>query len=150
MPFSLWFYHWVRNNNLAVSYTDLETVKSVLYEYLPQQTKCFSEYLLNPESASSWLKLILLTGELLRLQATPDHPYQLVAVTTAAGYFWPGLFETISSPEFSAARQALGIDKHWLLVFENIADPEPEPDKLMDALRKQVKNSAECAIIRFQ
>jgi len=42
--------------------------------------------------------------------------------------------ETICSPKFSAARRDLGIDFHWMLVFENIADLEPDSNTLMKIL----------------
>jgi hypothetical protein len=59
-------------------------------------------------------------------------------------------FEEISSHKFSAAPECLGIDKHWMLVFEGIAEVAPASQQLMDALHKQALDPAECAIIHFQ
>jgi hypothetical protein len=50
----------------------------------------------------------------------------------------------------SADTSALGIDKHWMLVFEGIAESAPSSQQLMDAFHKQALNPAECSIIRIQ
>ena len=148
-PAEQWFYRWVHQVGKAASYPDLESAKAVLETYLPGRTKRYSRNIPDPQSGESWLRLVLITGELLKLQPDPNTTPITVAVHASASS-WKEGFEKISSPEFSAARCKLGIDKHWMLVFENQADAEPSSDKLMDALLHQAKDPASCAIIRFR
>jgi hypothetical protein len=148
-PAEQWFYHWVREMGLSDAYPDLESAKAALAIYLPERTKRYSRNIPNPECSESWLRLVLITGELLRLQPSPYHPALTVAVHASAGE-WKGGWEKILAPEFSAARRALGIDKHWMLVLEDIAEAAPSSDKLMNALLKQALDPVECAIVRFK
>lgn len=91
--------------------------------------------------------MVLVTGELVRLQLNPNDTPLIVAIHASASG-WKDGFEKISTPEFSAARKALGIDKHWMLILEDIADAAPSSDELMDALLHQAKDSAECAVVQ--
>lgn len=147
-PAEQWFYQWVRRMGLAAAYPDINQVKKVLETYLPERTKRYSRNIPDPQSGESWLRLVLVTGELLRLQPAPDATPITVAVHASASEWLEG-FEKISSPEFSAARRALGIDKHWMLILEDIADAAPSSDELINALRNQVVDKSECGIIRI-
>ncbi len=73
----------------------------------------------------------------------------IIVAVHASASGWKDGFEKISTPEFSAARRALGIDKHWMLILENIADAAPSSDELMNALRNQAIDKSECAIVRI-
>ena len=79
--------------------------------------------------------------------------YSSVTTITVAFHFstseWTKGFEEISSHQKSAARRALGIDKHWMLVFESIAESAASSHQLMDAFQKQALSPAECAIIHI-
>ena len=87
---------------------------------------------------------MLITGKLFGLQADPSHPPITVAVHPST-HEWIEGFEMISSHKFSATRRALGIDKHWMLVFESIAEVDPSSQQLMDVLQKQALSPAEYA-----
>ena len=77
----------------------------------------------------------------------------MVVLITVAVYpstsEWTEGFEEISSQKKSADPSALGIDKHWMLVFESIAEVAPSSQQLMDVLQKQALDPAECAIINI-
>ncbi len=149
-PHEQWFYCWVRDNGLATSYPELRPTMDVLLKYLPQRTKRYSKNIPDLDVGESWLRLVLKTGELIKLQPDSHLPPLTIAVNPSAIHrlAYKNL-ETISSPEFSAARRALGIDKHLMLVFNNIADAEPESNKLLNALINQAKDPAECAVIHI-
>ncbi len=91
-----------------------------------------------------FLQTVLMTGELTGLQAEPTHPLITVAVHPSTSEWTEG-FEEISSHKKSAARRALGIDKHWMLVFEGIAESAPSSQQLMDAFHKRALSPAEYA-----
>jgi hypothetical protein len=134
---------------LAASYPDIDQVKEVLETYLPERTKRYSRNIPDSQSGESWLRLVLVTGELLRLQPAPDATPITVAVHASASE-WRECFEKISTPEFSAARRALGINKHSMLILEDIADAAPSSDELMDTLRNQAIDKSECGIVRIR
>lgn len=148
-PAEQWFYQWVHRMGLAASYPDVEQAKEVLETYLPERTRRYSCNIPDPESGESWLRLVLITGELLRLQLTPEDTPIIVAVHASASG-WSDGFEKISTPEFSAVRRALGIDKHWMLILEDIADAAPSSDELINALRNQAIALSECGIVRIE
>jgi hypothetical protein len=52
----------------------------------------------------------------------------------------------IQSPEFSATRKALGIDRHWFLIIRGFPLQKPKQSELLDALYAQLDNDEECAI----
>lgn len=133
---------------LAASYPDINQVKEVLETYLPERTKRYSRNIPDPQRRESWLRLVLVTGELVRLQLTPNATPIIVAVHASASG-WKDGFEKISTPEFSAARRALGINKHWMLILEDIADAAPSSDELMNTLRNQARDPSECGIVRI-
>lgn len=147
-PGEQWFYQWVHRMGLAAAYPGIEQAKEVLEIYLPERTKRYSRNLTDPHSGESWLRLVLVTGELVRLQLTPNDTPLIVAVHASASE-WKDGFEKISTPEFSAARRALGIDKHWMLILEDIADVAPSSDELMNALLNQAIDKSECGIVRI-
>ena len=147
-PAEQWFYRWVHNTGLAAPYPDADGAIAALLIHLPERTKRYSRNIPDPASGESWLRLVLVAGELIRLQADPNHPPITVAVHPSTSEWTEG-FEEISSHKFSAARHALGIDKHWRLVFESIAEVAPSSQQLIDALHKQALDPAECAIIHI-
>ena len=61
-----------------------------------------------------------MTGELSELESHLCHPPITVAVHPSTSDWTEG-FEKISSHQKSAARHALEINKHCMLVFESIA-----------------------------
>ena len=73
----------------------------------------------------------------------------MVVLITVAVYpstsEWTEGFEEISSHKKSANPSALGLDKHWMLVFEGIAESAPSSQQLMDAFHKQALSWAEYA-----
>lgn len=73
-PAEQWFYHWVRQQNLAAPFPNLEQVKAVLETHLPQRTKRYARNIPDPSSGESWLRLVLITGEMLKLQSECDPP----------------------------------------------------------------------------
>lgn len=147
-PAEQWFYHWVRQQNLATPYPELAQVKTVLEKYLPQRTKRYTRNIPDPSSGESWLRSVLISGELLKLQPDGDRPPLTVAVYPVTSDWKAGL-EKISSIEFSAARCALGIERHWMLVLGGIAEAAPDSAELMHALKIQALNSVESAAIYF-
>lgn len=145
-PAEQWFYHWVREQNLATPYPGVEQVLAVLQTHLPQRTKRYSPNIPDPTSGESWLRTVLMTGELISLQPDPHHAPLTIAVHPSTGK-WKQGFEKISSHEFSAARRSLGIDRHILLVLGGIVEAAPSSDALMDALKQQALVPSECATI---
>lgn len=148
-PAEQWFYQWVHHMGLAASYPSIEQAKEVLETSLPERTKRYFRNIPDPQSGESWLRLVLVTGELLRLQSAPNATPITVAVHASATE-WKDGFEKISTPEFGAARRALGIDKHWMLILDDIADAAPLSDELINSLHYQAKDPAECTIIRIK
>ncbi len=149
-PHEQWFYHWVRDNDIAATYPELRPSVDVLAKHLHQRTNRYSKNIPAPETGESWLRLVLKTGELIKLQPASEQPPLTIAVNPSAiNRLASKNLETISSPEFSAARRDLGIDKHWMLVFEHIADIKPDSNTLMKLLVTQALDPSECAIIRI-
>lgn len=148
-PAEQWFYQWVHHMGMSAPYPDVEQAKEVLETYLPERTKRYSRNIPDPHCGESWLRLVLVTGELLRLQPTADATPITVAVNASVSG-WKDGFEKISTREFSAARRSLGIDKHWMLIIDGIADAAPSSDELMDALLQQAVDPSECGIVRIE
>jgi hypothetical protein len=42
------------------------------------------------------------------------------------------------------------IDKHWMLILEDITDAAPSSDELIDTLRNQALDSSEYGIVRIR
>lgn len=147
-PAEQWFYRWVHDMNLAAPYPDLGQVLAVLQTHLPQRTKRYFPNIPDPTSGESWLRSVLMAGELIRLQPEHNHASITIAVHPSTSE-WKQGFEKISSAQFSAARRALGIDRHWMLVLEGIASAAPSSEQLMNALKKQADTQAECAVIHL-
>jgi len=149
-PMEQWFYHWVRTMGLATPYPDLTEVKPALHLHLPERTKRYSRNVPDLESGESWLRFVLITGELIRLSPSPNQLEQTIAVLPAnIERFALKSQQTIASPEFAAVRRELSIDKHWILLIENLAEKVPDSNELLDAFVHQAKELAECAVIRI-
>lgn len=149
-PIEQWFYHWVRQMDLAAPFPNLDKVKAALQAHLPQRTKRYSRNVPDLESGESWLRFVLATGELIRLSPSPGQPDQIIAVhPNNMERFALKRYETSCAPEFSAVRKDLGIDKHWTLLVENLSEKVLELDTLRNALIQQAEDPAECAIIRL-
>jgi hypothetical protein len=106
--------------DLVAPYPNLEQVLVALETHLPERTKRYSRNILNPASGESWLRSVLMTGELIKLQPDSSYPPITVAVHPSRVNGSRGSLK-ISSEQFSAARRSLGIDRHWMLVFDQIA-----------------------------
>lgn len=139
-PLAQWFYHWVREMNLQAPYPSLERAKEAL-QNLPNFRR-YSRNVPDLESGESWVRFLLRTGELIRLQAAPGQPSLTVAVYVSS-HNW-GAYEKICSPEFSAARRALGIDKHLMIVM---SEKETDGSALMHVIESLVRESSECAFM---
>ncbi len=148
-PMEQWFYHWVRTMNLAAPYPTLTEVKSALQSHLPERTRRYARNVPDLESGESWLRFVLTTGELIRLSPSPSQPGQTIAVLPSnIERFALKNHQTIASPEFAAVRRDLSIDKHWILLIENLSSRVPGSDELLDAFSYQALDPSECAIIR--
>jgi hypothetical protein len=109
---------------LAVTYPDVDQASSALLIHLPERPTRYSGNISDLASGESWRRLVLMTGELIGLQADPSHPPITVAVHPSTSEWTEG-FEKISSQKKSAASRALGIDKHPMLLFVGIVHQQP-------------------------
>ena len=92
-PSEQWFYHWVHNMGLALPYPDLEQAVAVLETHLPERTKRYSRNIPNFASGESWLRSVLMTGELIKLQPDSSHSPITVAVHPSTGEWKQGFLE---------------------------------------------------------
>jgi hypothetical protein len=144
-----WFKAQAVSLKLLAPCLDLSTIRGVLEQYLPGRVRRFSRHIAEPQDALSWLKIIVKSGELIQLRPTPE---QLVTVAVNCSgnlKLAQEQLALIQSPEFSAVRQALGIDNHWFLVVPGYPLQVPKQSELLDALYSQLAQSDECAILQL-
>jgi hypothetical protein len=123
----------------------LRTIEPVLHQYLPKKTERAIAHMNDEYDPDLWLDYILKIDSLLSLQDLNDRPLRIgVDVTTFPGEV-SQKYSAICSRPFKAARQALGIDKHWILLVSALS--LPSDDMLIDKFYEIVDRSDECSII---
>jgi hypothetical protein len=142
-----WFYAQTTSLKLLAPCLDLSTVQGVLEQYLPGRVQRFSRHISEPLDASNWLKIILKSGELIRLWPTPEQSVTIAVNCSGNLKLAQEQFALIQSAEFSSARHALGIDRHWFLVISGYPLQVPKQSELLDALYTQLVQGDECVIV---
>lgn len=128
---------------------ELALVKDTLSKYMPQRVKRLLPRLSQLENVDQWLSLILKTNFLVQMHSF-DEQLVLVGLNVSGSYETAQTqLEIIKSSEFRAARKALGISKHWLVIIPGLPPQVPTRDELIDAFYSMLDESAECEIIQF-
>jgi hypothetical protein len=141
-----WFELQAESLKLLAPQADLSTVKNALHQHLEGRVQRLSRHIAQPDDASNWLKIILKSGELIRLWPSP-HQAITVAVNCSSNLkLAQEQLALIQSPEFRATRKALGIDRHWFLIVRGFPLQKPKQSELLDALYEQLEDAEECAI----
>ena len=142
-PLAQWFYRWVREMNLQTPYPSLQRAKAALEKHLPElYFRRHSRHVPDLESGESWMRSLLRTGELIHFPVAPGQPPLTIAVYVTNGR--PSGYEKICSPEFSAVRRELGIDKHFMIVMSQKQIGVPDLTAVIESL---VRESGECAFV---
>ena len=147
-PAEQWFERLAHSLSLLAPPLNLSQVQTAFKTHLSQRVERVIPRLTNPEDPEQWLNLVLKANFLIRLWRTKDEPV-IVAMNVSGGQeISQTQLELIKSPEFSAAREDLGISKHWCLTISNI-EQAPSKDELLDILYAQLDSESECGVIDF-
>lgn len=147
-PAQAWFRHHAESLRLLVPPRELSCVQHVLSTHLPQQVERVLPWLANPEDASEWLNLILKANFLIRLRRHQSAPVTIAINVIGGNVSLPHQLALIQSPQFTSARQELGIKKHWCLNISNLQQA-PSRDDLLDTLYDQLEIESECAFVEL-
>lgn len=145
-PAEAWFCHQAKSLNLLVPPIELTSVQQALSTHLPQQVERVLPWLINPEDASEWLNLILKANFLIRLRQHQSTPVMIAINVSGINVSPSRQLALIQSPQFTAARQDLGIAKHWCLNIPDLLSA-PSRDELLDELYDQLEITDECALL---
>jgi hypothetical protein len=141
-----WFQVKAQSLKLLAPQLERSIVKQVLHQYLEGRVLRLSRHIEQPEDASNWLKIILKSSDLIRLWPSPHQPITIAVDCSSNLKLAQEQLALIQSPEFSATRKALGIDRHWFLIIRDFPLQKPQKSELLDALYGQLDNDEECAI----
>lgn len=141
-----WFHAQSVSLKLLAPCPDLSTTLGILEQYLPGRVQRFSRHVSDPQDASSWLKMILKSGELIRIWPTPDQSVTIAVNCSGNLKLAQEQLALIQSPEFSAARRELGIDRHWFLVIPGFPLQLPKQSELLDFLYEQLSKNEQNSV----
>jgi hypothetical protein len=146
---SQWFELQVDFLKLSSPIPDLSTVKVVLQRNLPGRVNRLSRHIAEPENAANWLEIILKSNALIRLWPSPEKSLTVAIDCSGNLKLAQEQLALVRSPEFSAARRELGIDKYWFLVIPGYPLQVPKQSELLDALYAQLAQEDECGIVQL-
>jgi hypothetical protein len=132
---------------LLAPWPTLSVTQQVLAQYLPGRVQRLSRNVPDFQDASSWLKIVLKSGELIQLWPTPEQSMVIALNCSGNLKLAQEQLGLIQSPEFCAARNALGISRHWFFIIPNFPLQVPKRSELLDALYKELQHSSECGIL---
>ncbi len=144
----IWFEAQMENLRL-VDYTPvaLATVFRVVRQYLPSKTRTAEEFIDNPESVDELLDKVLKIDIILRVEQA-DGTIQRVAVDVSGNASKAqSKFDEIMQSNFWAARRALCLDRHWIVLVNE--RKLPSPDDLTDAIYEAVDSNQKCVMINL-
>ncbi|NJM67641.1 MAG: hypothetical protein HC851_19200 [Acaryochloris sp. RU_4_1] len=144
-----WFHAQADALMLRSPLPELARVQDTLRHHLPERVQRLSRHVPQPQNASSWLKIVLKSGELIRLWSVPDQPVTVAVNCSGNLKLAQEQLELIQSPEFSATRRELGIDKHWFLAIPGYPLQTPKQSELLDAFYAQLAKESECDVVEF-
>ena len=148
-PAEQWFQHLAEGLRLLVPALTPDRIKTVLKTHVPRRVERVLPRLRDPEDTQEWLNLILKSRFLIRLWRSEDEPVLIALAVTGSLKLAKEQLPLVESPEFSSARQELGIVKQWFLVIPGYPPVGPSRDELLDALYDQLELEAECGLIQF-
>jgi hypothetical protein len=144
-----WFHVQAVSLKLLAPWPTLSKAQEVLRQHLPERMQRLARNIPDPQEASSWLQIVLKSGELIRLWPTPDQSVTVASNCSGNLKLAQEQLGLIRSPEFRAARKALGIDKHWFLVVPGYPLQVPKCGELLDALYAQLSSEDDCGIVQL-
>ena len=147
-PAEQWFKHIAQGLNLIAPPLEPEQIKIALKTHLPARFERVLPRLEDPEDTQQWLNLILKSLFVIRLWRSTDEPVLIALAVSGSLKLAKQQLDIIKSPEFSAARQELGIAKHWFLVVPGYPAIAPSRDELLDMLYAQLEVESECALVQ--
>lgn len=144
-----WFRFQAEALKLLAPLPDLSTVKQAFEQHLQSRVQRLSRHVIEPEDSASWLKMILKSGEIIRLWPSPEQAVTIAVNCSSNSRLAQEQLSLIQSPEFHAVRQALGINKHWFLIIPGYPLQKPKQSELLDALYKYVAYEEECVLFQL-
>jgi hypothetical protein len=96
------------------------------------------------QDPSTWLDLVLIDC-ILTLENIEGNPIRVAVEVTTRDRNALNELSLVKSHNFKAVRSKLGIDRHWVLLFDAVNPPASE--QIVDALYEQIDQPAECALI---
>jgi hypothetical protein len=141
-----WFQVQAESLKLLAPTAELVTVQQVLQHHLPERVQRLSRHIPQSEEASSWLKIILKSGEIIRLQPLTGSCTTVAVNCSGNLKLAQEQFGLIQSPGFCAARQDLGIDQHWFLVIPDFPLQVPKQSELLDILYAQLTRNEQSSV----
>jgi hypothetical protein len=144
-----WFHTQADSLKLLAPMPELAVVRDTLERYLSGRVQRFSRHISEPQDASNWLKIILKSGELIRLWPSPENPITVAVDCSGNLKLAQEQLALVRSPEFCAARRELGIDQYWFLVIPGYPLQVPKQSELLDALYSQLTQDEECSVLQL-
>jgi hypothetical protein len=123
----------------------LRQIEPVLRRYLPKKTERAICHMSDEDEPELWLDLILKIDSLLSLQDLDGKGLRIGVDVTTFPAEVPEKLAAIRSAPFQAARQALGIQKHWVVLVSALS--LPSDDMLIDKFYEVIDRPDECSMI---
>lgn len=143
-----WFKPLAQSLKLLADPLEPLLVQDALKTYLGARVVQMLPLMSDPTDMDLWLSYVLQTNVLIRLW-DDDQPVIVACYLSSKIYYAQQNLALITGTNFQAARQALGIAHHWVLLFE-VPMFAIRPSTLLDSLYNQLGQATECAIIDLQ
>jgi hypothetical protein len=143
---------WFRHRMKALQLLDhtqvsLSSVISVAKKYLPSKLETVLEYISDPSDSDEWLDKLFKMDAILKIEQI-DGTMQRVGIDITGNLgAAQSKLEEITRLKFQAARDKLGIDRHWIIVV-NPKD-YPSDEQLSDSIYTAVDLDEKCVIINM-
>lgn len=127
---------------------DLPAVMAALNTHVPKRVERASPFIEDSNDPMEWLDKTLKIDCILSLEDINRRTWRIGVDVT---YYEPRIdikLSHIASPQFRLTRRQLGLDRHYLILFEN--ENLPDEAELLESLYEQVDLEQETALIDWK
>lgn len=125
----------------------LTTVVKLCEQWLPLRVKRLGVCLeADPADVSLWLRVVMKMSQLAKISDPAGGTTATVGLYPTRALQRAG-WETIQSEAMTAVRDALGIDRHWVVLLGEV---KPRPFELFDAFYECLDSPEPCRVIDFR
>lgn len=148
-PLADWFTLLAQSLKLLANPLEPMRIQDILKTHLGARVARMLKHISDPSDTALWLNYVLRTDVLIRLWDNKDQPVIIACHLSSNIYNAEKNLSLITTPHFQAARHALGITHHWILLLPNFPMLTLKPSDLLDDLYEQLEQASEYAIIQL-